>query len=81
LAIHLKRHTWDGNEAITPWVKAIARHKLIDELRRRGRHIDLPIDDFIEVSPTEASTEALSGFSRYLAVASAKWCMPSQSQG
>jgi RNA polymerase sigma-70 factor (ECF subfamily) len=60
LAIHLKRQTWDGSEAITPWVKAIARHKLIDELRRRGRHIDLPIDDFIGVLPTEAATEALS---------------------
>src|SRR5215467_15537496 len=60
LAIHLKRQTWDGSEAITPWVTAIARHKLIDELRRRGRHIDLPIDDFIEVLPTEAATEALS---------------------
>jgi len=56
----LKRQTWDESEAITPWVTAIARHKLIDELRRRGRHIDLPIDDFIGVLPTEAATEALS---------------------
>ena len=38
LAIHLKRQTWDEHEAITPWVTAIARHKLIDSLRRRGRH-------------------------------------------
>jgi RNA polymerase sigma-70 factor (ECF subfamily) len=68
LAIHLKRQTWDESEAITPWVTAIARHKLIDELRRRGRHIDLPIDDFIGVLPTEAATEALSTRDRFLSV-------------
>jgi RNA polymerase sigma-70 factor (ECF subfamily) len=60
LAIHLKRQTWDESEAITPWVTAIARHKLIDELRRRCRRIELPIDDFIEVLPAETATEALS---------------------
>jgi RNA polymerase sigma-70 factor (ECF subfamily) len=60
LAIHLKRRTWDEREAITPWVTAIARHKLIDDLRRRGRHFELPIDDLIEVLPAEAATETLS---------------------
>jgi RNA polymerase sigma-70 factor (ECF subfamily) len=37
LAIHLKRHTWARTEAITPWVMAIARNKMIDALRRTGR--------------------------------------------
>jgi RNA polymerase sigma-70 factor (ECF subfamily) len=46
LAIHLKRHTWRQDEPFTPWMRAIARHKLIDALRRRGRRINLPIDDF-----------------------------------
>src|SRR6266576_318771 len=34
LAIHLKRHTYDPTEPLTPWVHAIARYKLIDFLRR-----------------------------------------------
>jgi len=60
LAIHLKRQTWDEGEAITPWVTAIARHKLIDSLRRRGRHVELPIGDLIDVLPAETATEDLS---------------------
>jgi RNA polymerase sigma-70 factor (ECF subfamily) len=60
LAIHLKRQTWHEDESITPWVLAIARHKLIDSLRRRGRHVELPIDGFIDVLPAEIATERLS---------------------
>jgi RNA polymerase sigma-70 factor (ECF subfamily) len=60
LAIHLKRQTWDEDEPITPWVTAIARHKLIDSLRRRGRHVELPIDDLIDVLPAETAAEGLS---------------------
>jgi DNA-directed RNA polymerase specialized sigma24 family protein len=37
LAIHLKRHTWDPEQPLAPWVYAIARHKVVDALRRRGR--------------------------------------------
>src|ERR1700744_4661857 len=36
LAIHLKRQTWDGGLKLAPWVHAIARHKIIDAMRRRG---------------------------------------------
>src|SRR6476469_3300211 len=60
LAIHLKRQTWNENEALTPWVTAIARHKWIDSLRRRGRHAELPIDDIIDVLPAETPTDRLS---------------------
>jgi RNA polymerase sigma-70 factor (ECF subfamily) len=48
LAIHLKRHTWDEALPIGPWIRAIARNKLIDALRRRGRRLELPIEDFSE---------------------------------
>jgi RNA polymerase sigma-70 factor (ECF subfamily) len=48
LAIHLKRHTWDSTAPLGPWVRAIARNKLIDALRRRGRRLELPIEDFSE---------------------------------
>jgi RNA polymerase sigma-70 factor (ECF subfamily) len=34
LAIHLKRQTWDADQLFTPWVRAVARNKPIDNLRR-----------------------------------------------
>lgn len=49
LAIHLKRHTWHPDAPVGPWVHAIARHKLVDALRRQGRAIHVPIDDFENV--------------------------------
>jgi RNA polymerase sigma-70 factor (ECF subfamily) len=49
LAIHLKRQSWDEGAPIGPWFRAIARHKMIDTLRRRGRRIDVPLDNFAEV--------------------------------
>jgi RNA polymerase sigma-70 factor (ECF subfamily) len=48
LAIHLKRQTWDASLPLGPWVRAIARNKLIDAMRRRGRHEHVPIDDVME---------------------------------
>jgi RNA polymerase sigma-70 factor (ECF subfamily) len=53
LAIHLKRRTWIDSEPLGPWVRAIARHKLIDALRRRGRRAEIPIDGLEEVLPAE----------------------------
>ena len=46
LAIHIKRHTYDPAEPLTPWVHAIARYKLIDFLRRTRASIsDVPIEE------------------------------------
>src|SRR5260370_22729538 len=46
LAIHIKRHTYEPAEPLTPWVQAIARYKLIDFLRRTRTSIsDVPIDE------------------------------------
>jgi RNA polymerase sigma factor (sigma-70 family) len=53
LTIHLKRGTWDQSRPIGPWVAAITRNKLIDILRRRGRHISVPIEDVIDNLPAE----------------------------
>lgn len=61
LAIHLKRHTWQQSEPLMPWVMAIARNKLIDSLRRKGRGIPVPIDDVIETLPAEADEQPLDG--------------------
>ncbi|MEQ1955799.1 sigma-70 family RNA polymerase sigma factor [Mesorhizobium sp. CN2-181] len=48
LAIHTKRHTWRSDAPVRPWVFAIAKYKIIDAFRRRGRHIEVDIADFAE---------------------------------
>ena len=60
LAIHLKRQTWDAEQLFTPWVRAVARNKLIDNLRRRGNRMDLPIEDFADSLAAEPSSEEIS---------------------
>lgn len=60
LAIHLKRETWRPAEPIGPWIRAIARNKLIDSMRRGGRRINVPIDDVIDVLPAQEQTEHLN---------------------
>ncbi|MFC5422330.1 sigma-70 family RNA polymerase sigma factor [Bosea eneae] len=46
LALHLSQHTYDRTSPVTAWAHAIARYKLIDHLRRSGRHAgSLPLDD------------------------------------
>jgi RNA polymerase sigma-70 factor (ECF subfamily) len=57
LALHLKRHTWDPQAAFAPWLFAIARNKLVDALRRRGRRSFVNIDDFLEILPSEPVQE------------------------
>jgi len=59
LAIHVKRHTWREDLAVLPWVFAIARFKLIDAFRRRGRRIEVEIDDLAETL-AEPETETVS---------------------
>ena len=60
LAVHLKRHTWDANAPFAPWLFAIARNKLIDALRRRGRRIFVNVDDFAETIADEPAAETVS---------------------
>ena len=59
LAVHLKRQTWDADAPFAPWLFAIARNKLIDALRRRGRRVFVNIDDFAETIPSEPPAETL----------------------
>jgi RNA polymerase sigma factor (sigma-70 family) len=60
LAIHLKKHTWDESRPITPWVIAIARHKLIDARRRKRNILVVPIEDIMETLPAAPAAEALA---------------------
>ncbi len=45
IALHAKRATWDPNQPFTGWAWAIARHKLIDHLRKRGRRPTRSIEE------------------------------------
>ncbi len=49
IAIHGKRATWDRGQPFTSWAYAIARHKLIDHLRRQGRRLTTPLEDVAEL--------------------------------
>ncbi|PKO64711.1 MAG: RNA polymerase subunit sigma [Betaproteobacteria bacterium HGW-Betaproteobacteria-16] len=50
LALHLQRGTFDPSLKVSAWVLAIARHKLVDLWRRRGRREGLhdALDDVDE---------------------------------
>ncbi|WP_248310900.1 sigma-70 family RNA polymerase sigma factor [Bosea vaviloviae] len=61
LALHLSRHTYDPASPVTAWARAIARYKLVDHLRRTGRHAsNLPIDDeaYQLAAPDDAASDA-----------------------
>ena len=63
LAIHLKRHTYDPTEPLTPWVHAIARYKLIDFLRRtRASFDDVPIEEADMVMARDDNVDAESTY-------------------
>jgi RNA polymerase sigma-70 factor (ECF subfamily) len=65
LAVHLKKHTWQSDAPLRPWLYAITRYKVVDAFRARGSKMDLPIEDFADVlaanagpDPTEAADMA-----------------------
>jgi RNA polymerase sigma factor (sigma-70 family) len=57
LAVHLKRGTWDPGRPIGPWLSTIVRNKLIDSLRRRGRHANVPLEDVVATLEAEEQTD------------------------
>ncbi len=61
LAIHTKRHTWREDAALRPWLFAIARHKVVDAFRARGRKIDLSLDEFVDTLPAETGPDPMQG--------------------
>lgn len=58
IALHTKRETYDPSYPVTAWIYAIARYRLIDHWRRRGRRGEqIPIEDATELF-TAAEDEA-----------------------
>jgi RNA polymerase sigma-70 factor (ECF subfamily) len=53
IAVHLKRQTWDESRPVGPWLYTIARYKMIDNLRRRGGRVEVPVEDYAEVLAAE----------------------------
>lgn len=70
LAVHLKRHTWRADDPLGPWLWTIARNKLVDHLRRRGRRVEVSIEDFSETlpAPEERPDVAAAEVERHLAL-------------
>lgn len=60
LVMHLKRASWDDTQPLEPWLHAIARHKLIDHLRRKGfaDHVDLDLHAETLAAPEAAEAGA-----------------------
>lgn len=59
MAIHLKRATWNPELPIRPWVYAIARHKVVDAFRRRGREVVMPVEEFFDLPAAEPETDSM----------------------
>jgi RNA polymerase sigma-70 factor (ECF subfamily) len=62
LAVHLQRGTYDASYPVTAWLLAIARHKLVDLWRRRGRkenlHDDIEDLDALPLAGEQADVHA-----------------------
>jgi RNA polymerase sigma-70 factor (ECF subfamily) len=56
LTIHAVRHTYDPKRPFTPWLVAVARHRLADRARRRSR-ISARETQLIEAHETLVSEE------------------------
>ncbi|MEK7801640.1 MAG: sigma-70 family RNA polymerase sigma factor, partial [Pseudomonadota bacterium] len=60
LAIHLKLHTYDATKPFLAWLRIIAKHKMIDFLRRHKNNTSsLDEDGFGELEDTSQSTETM----------------------
>jgi len=69
IAIHTRRGTYDRSQPFTAWAYAIARHKLIDHFRRRGRAPMIALDDVgsLFVPDESASVESRLDIEKVLA--------------
>ena len=68
LTIHAVRHTYDPSRPFGPWLLAIARRRIVDRLRRRGRTATAEI----ALGP-EHETVAATGANLYASLAGRRW--------
>lgn len=59
LVVHLKRNTWDQNRPVGPWLAAIAHNKITDAIRHKKRHVDVPLDEVLNLEAADNHTDAL----------------------
>lgn len=55
IAVHQKRVSYDRERPFTPWLYAVARHRLIDHVRRRR---EVPVESLEEILVAEGFEEA-----------------------
>ena len=69
IAVHTRRATYDAGQPFTAWAYAIARYKLIDQLRRSRLHLRAPEDaaDALFVSPGADAAMASRDLERVMA--------------
>lgn len=60
LAIHRRRHTYDPQQPLGPWVAAIAKRKWIDQLRSIGRRPTEALPDDLATGDHEAAVTSAS---------------------
>jgi RNA polymerase sigma factor (sigma-70 family) len=60
LAIHRRRHTYDPQYPLGPWLAAIAKRKWIDQLRSLGRRSTEELSDDLSVGDHETSVISAS---------------------
>jgi RNA polymerase sigma factor (sigma-70 family) len=59
VAVHRKRASYSPALPFTAWLHGIARYRLIDQLRRDGRRVSVPLDDAdLAMEPHENSVLA-----------------------
>jgi RNA polymerase sigma-70 factor (ECF subfamily) len=58
VALHTRRDSYDRNFPLGPWLYAIARYRLIDFLRRKGRQGGVASLDDVELGEADPKIEA-----------------------
>ncbi|MGH6878088.1 MAG: sigma-70 family RNA polymerase sigma factor [Rhizomicrobium sp.] len=62
IAIHTRRGTYDRSQLFSAWAYGIARHKLVDHFRRKGRAIMVPLEDGGALFAHDESRSVDAGF-------------------
>ena len=67
IAVHTRRATYDPARPFTGWLYAIARYKMIDQFRRRGRLCSIEgLEDILVAEGFETASNARSDIDRLL---------------